>query len=263
MTTLPTSSPESTALPKSTALPFTANSRGASILAQGIVKCFGERTVLAGLNLHVEPGELVAVIGTSGSGKTSLLRILAGLTSPDEGNLWINHREKAGLGKPKVRVMFQEDRLLPWAHVLENVSLALPKVERIHAENALRSVGLADRAKDFPQILSGGQRQRVALARALAHRPSLLLLDEPFGALDAITRGEMQVLVEELWQELGITILLVTHDIDEALRLADRVVLLRGGHIVEDVRVSAPRPRSRSHPEILEYREWLERALVN
>jgi sulfonate transport system ATP-binding protein len=258
MTMLPTASLNSTSPP------FAVNSSGASILAQGIVKRFGERTVLAGLNLHVEPGELVAVIGTSGGGKTTLLRILAGLTPPDEGNLWIDHlKEKAKFERAKVRVMFQEDRLLPWARVLENVALALPKTERVHAQRALESVGLADRAKDFPHILSGGQRQRVALARALAHRPSLLLLDEPFGALDAITRGEMQVLVEELWQELGITILLVTHDIDEALRLADRVILLRDGHIAEDVRVQALRPRSRSHPEILEYRERLEKALVN
>jgi sulfonate transport system ATP-binding protein len=238
------------------------SSSGASIEAYGIAKRFGERTVLSGVNIYVEAGELVAVIGTSGGGKTTLLRIFGGLTAPDEGSLQILHQGESA-DQVKVRIMFQEDRLLPWAHVLENVALALPKSERIHAENALRSVGLGDRARDLPHILSGGQRQRVALARALAHRPSLLLLDEPFGALDAITRGEMQVLVEELWQELGITILLVTHDIDEALRLADRVILLRDGHIAEDVLVRAPRPRSRSHPEILEYRERLEKALVN
>ena len=231
---------------------------GATIRAKGLSKRYGQRSVLSGVDLEVPPGQLVAVIGVSGGGKTTLLRVLGGLTRASEGGLQIVHHGHAA----KVRVMFQEDRLLPWASALENAALGLPKEERFHAEEALHAVGLGERLKDYPHTLSGGQRQRVALARALAHRPSLLLLDEPFGALDAITRAEMQALVERLWQELSITILLVTHDIDEALRLADRVILLREGRIAEDVGLDAPRPRSRSHPELLRLREHLEAALV-
>jgi sulfonate transport system ATP-binding protein len=224
----------------------------------GLEVGYTARTVLRDVNLRLIAGELVAVIGKSGSGKTTLLRALAGLSAPTNGRIQING---ASSDQATVRVMFQEDRLLPWARVLENVALGLPASESDAARRVLEAVGLGDRPRDYPHTLSGGQRQRVALARALAHRPGLLLLDEPFGALDAITRGEMQALVERLWAETRITVLLVTHDIDEALRLADRVVVLREGRIAADVAVRAPRPRSRAHAELLTLRDTLEAAL--
>jgi sulfonate transport system ATP-binding protein len=141
--------------------------------------------------------------------------------------------------------MFQEARLLPWKSVLDNVGLGLPGDWRPVAQAALAEVGLADRADDWPAILSGGQRQRVALARALVHSPRLLLLDEPLGALDALTRIEMQGLIERLWHEQGFTALLVTHDVAEAVALADRVVLIENGAITLDLPIPLPRPRAR------------------
>jgi sulfonate transport system ATP-binding protein len=231
--------------------------RGAGVELHDLTVGYGERRVLEGVTLEVTAGELIAVIGKSGSGKTTLLRALAGLTPHSGGVLRVTHPGET----PRVRVMFQEDRLLPWARVLDNVALGLSAEQVAAARGVLAAVGLSKRAREFPHTLSGGQRQRVALARALAHRPNLLLLDEPFGALDAITRGEMQALVEALWLETGITVLLVTHDIDEALRLADRVIVLRDGRISQDLRLNAPRPRRRTHPELLALRDALEEAL--
>ncbi len=141
--------------------------------------------------------------------------------------------------------MFQDARLLPWKRVLDNVALGLPRTRRDDAANVLAQVGLAERAGEWPARLSGGQRQRVALARALVHHPRLLLLDEPLGALDALTRIEMQGLIESLWRRLGFTALLVTHDVSEAIALADRMVLIEDGRIALDQRVDLPRPRQR------------------
>ncbi|MCY1231879.1 Aliphatic sulfonates import ATP-binding protein SsuB [compost metagenome] len=141
--------------------------------------------------------------------------------------------------------MFQDARLLPWKRVLDNVALGLPRARRSEAANVLAQVGLADRAQAWPARLSGGQRQRVALARALVHHPQLLLLDEPLGALDALTRIEMQGLIESLWRRLGFTALLVTHDVSEAVALADRIVLIEDGRIAMDERVALARPRER------------------
>ncbi len=140
-------------------------------------------------------------------------------------------------------MMFQDARLLPWRRVLENVSLGLPAERKAEALAALDEVGLAERGSDWPSILSGGQRQRVALARALASRPRALLLDEPLGALDALTRLEMQALIERVWQEHGFTAVLVTHDVEEAVALADRIIVLAAGQVALDVRVDLPRPR--------------------
>ena len=220
---------------------------GAGVRLRDLTVSYGERTVLHALNLDIAPGERVAVVGASGGGKTTLLRVLAGLTLPSAGRVEVSHDQVS----PRIRVMFQEDRLLPWLSALDNVTLGLPRSERHRGEAALRDVGLAGRERAYPHELSGGQRQRVALARALAHRPALLLLDEPFGALDALTRAGMHDLLETLLGETGATTLLVTHDLDEALKLADRVLLLGQGEVAEDLRVELPRPRERSALEPL------------
>jgi len=216
---------------------------------------FGEKTVLDGLNLDVAPGQRVAVVGASGGGKTTLLRVLAGLIPKSSGQVQVRQVTEDA----RIRVMFQEDRLLPWLGALDNVTLGLSKTERPFGQKALADVGLGERPDAYPHELSGGQRQRVALARALAHRPSLLLLDEPFGALDALTRAGMHHLLETLLDETSATTLLVTHDLDEALKLADRVLLLRNGEIAEDMGINVTRPRTRLALEPL--REHLETAL--
>ena len=214
--------------------------QGISLALDGVSKSFGARKVLSDVQLALRPGEFVAVIGRSGCGKSTLLRAIAGLETTDGGHIAIG---QAGIGA-SIRIMFQEARLLPWKTVLENVALGLPR--SLNAAAAILStVGLAERADDWPAELSGGQRQRVALARALLHEPQLLLLDEPLGALDALTRIEMQQLIEALWQARGFTAVLVTHDVQEALALADRVVLIEDGRITLDLKVDLPRPRAR------------------
>ncbi len=216
--------------------------RGLGIELQGLGRRFGTRAVLHDVDLSVAPGEFVAIVGRSGSGKSTLLRMLAGLDQPDGGRVLL------GGATPKaaaasVRIMFQDGRLLPWRRVLDNVALGLPRAARPRAEAALEAVGLADRAGEWPRVLSGGQRQRVALARALAADPRLVLLDEPLGALDALTRLEMQALVEAVWLKAGFTAVLVTHDVAEAATLADRILLIEDGGVAMDVRVDLPRPR--------------------
>ena len=231
------------------ALPFAARQPEAAPPAQrlgvplrldGVSKSYGERTVLAEVRLSLRAGEFVAIVGRSGCGKSTLLRAVAGLESTDGGSI------SAGEGVANIRIMFQEARLLPWKTVLDNVALGLPHAIGAAAAT-LSAVGLADRADDWPAELSGGQRQRVALARALLHEPQLLLLDEPLGALDALTRIEMQQLIEALWRARGFTAVLVTHDVQEALALADRVLLIEDGRIALDLAVDLPRPRIRGH----------------
>jgi sulfonate transport system ATP-binding protein len=217
---------------------------GVSLALAGAGKVYAGRTVLSGIDLQLAPGEFVAVIGRSGCGKSTLLRAIAGLEQLDTGSLTIGHGER----KPEVRIMFQEARLLPWKSVLDNVALGLTGATA-RASEALATVGLRDRARDWPAVLSGGQRQRVALARALVHDPRLLLLDEPLGALDALTRIEMQQLIESLWIERGFTAVLVTHDVTEALALADRVLLIEDGRIGLDLRVELPRGARRGTPD--------------
>jgi len=217
---------------------------------QSLSKHFGVRPVLQGISLAIAPGEFVAIVGQSGCGKSTLLRILAGLEHADEdasgAAVKVNGRSQVG-PQECTRLMFQEARLLPWKTVFENVALGLSQKDRVQVGTVLRQVGLADRGSDWPAVLSGGQRQRVALARALVHRPGLLLLDEPLGALDALTRIEMQRLIEQVWQRDGFTAVLVTHDVPEAVALADRVLLIEEGRIALDVRVDLPRPRQRGH----------------
>ena len=217
---------------------------GMAVDARHVVKRFGSREVLHGLNLSLAPGEFVAVVGRSGCGKSTLLRLLAGLEHLTAGAVSLDGKGSAGI-HPDVRIMFQDARLLPWRTVLQNVALGLPNEGRAMALAALAEVGLADRADEWPHKLSGGQRQRVALARALVHQPRLLLLDEPLGALDALTRIEMQCLIERLWQQHGFTVLLVTHDVAEAVTLGDRVVLIDAGSITLDLAIDLPRRRER------------------
>jgi sulfonate transport system ATP-binding protein len=211
-----------------------------AVRTHALVRRFGDRTVLAGVDLELERGELVALLGPSGGGKTTFLRLLAGLETPDGGTLTVP-RERA--------VVFQEPRLLPWQKVWRNVVLGLRDGGRDRAAAALEEVGLAGHADDWPGTLSGGEAQRVALARALVREPELVLLDEPFAALDALTRIRMHGLVLELWRAHGPAVLLVTHDVDEALLLADRVVVLRDGGLTLDVEVGLERPRRRTDPD--------------
>ena len=217
---------------------------GVRVQARALGKSYGQRQVLQGTELLIEPGEFVAIVGRSGCGKSTLLRLVAGLEPASQGELLLDGQAVQGLNN-HTRIMFQEARLLPWRRVLDNVALGLPESGKAAAAQVLEQVGLGDRQKEWPARLSGGQRQRVALARALVHKPQLLLLDEPLGALDALTRIEMHELIENLWKANGFTALLVTHDVQEAVALADRVILIEDGAIALDERIDLARPRSR------------------
>jgi sulfonate transport system ATP-binding protein len=214
-----------------------------AVQLRGVGKRYGEREVLSGFDLSIERGSFVAIVGRSGCGKSTLLRLVAGLEEANSGVL----AKRAGNGAPlDTRIMFQDARLLPWKSVLQNVMLGLGRGARDDARAVLAEVGLLERANDWPAQLSGGQRQRVALARALVHRPQLLLLDEPLGALDALTRIEMHTLIERLWREHRFTALLVTHDVHEAVALGDRILLIEEGRIALDQPVALARPRARA-----------------
>jgi sulfonate transport system ATP-binding protein len=229
----------SLAQPRRILLPDLENSPAVSGLAielRTVSKAYGSREVLKSLDLTIDPGEFVVIVGRSGGGKSTLLRLIAGLDRPNVGAIDINRQPISG-PQAATRVMFQEPRLLPWQSVVGNVGLARGPRWRERALEALDAVGLANRADDWPRILSGGQRQRVALARALASQPSILLLDEPFGALDALTRNEMHRLLENIWREHGFTAVLITHDVAEAIALADRVLVLREGAIALDLSI--------------------------
>jgi sulfonate transport system ATP-binding protein len=222
-------------------------SQGIEVKIQNLGKSFGNKQVLQNLNLEIGAGEFVAVVGRSGCGKSTLLRLLAGLEKPNQGGLWIAGEPVLQLN-PAVRMMFQDARLLLWKRVLENVGVGLRGNWKPRARQALNQVGLADRANDWVAVLSGGQRQRVALARALVSQPQLLLLDEPLGALDALTRIEMQRLIESIWQYQQFTTLLITHDVEEAVTLGDRVILLEAGQVALDLKIPLSRPRHRGDP---------------
>jgi sulfonate transport system ATP-binding protein len=229
-----------------------------AVIARGVTRSFGGRDVLRGLDLSVRSGEFVALLGRSGTGKSTLLRILAGL-DPDYGGEVLVPRRRA--------VVFQEPRLLPWQRVLANVALGLkpgPAGRTALARQclgALGEVGLADHARAWPVTLSGGEAQRAALARALVREPQLMLLDEPFGALDALTRTRMHALLQDLCARHQPAVLLVTHDVDEAILLADRVLVLVDGTITLDVPVGLARPRDRGHLDFTGLRDRLLREL--
>jgi sulfonate transport system ATP-binding protein len=217
---------------------------------------------LDGISLNVTPGEIVGIVGGSGCGKSTLLRLIAGLAAPTQGGVWCNDapvrapREEIGL-------VFQEPRLMPWLTIAENAEFGLtglPKAERRQrALRTLRRVGLHRVADALPRELSGGMAQRAAIARALVARPSVLLLDEPFSALDALTRTDLQNHLLDIWSDDRPTMVLVTHDIDEALFLSDRVIVMRGhpGAIHAEHAIDLPRPRARTAPEFQRWKEML------
>jgi sulfonate transport system ATP-binding protein len=224
-----------------------------AVRVRGARRVFDRRVVLAGADLDIAPGEFVALLGASGSGKSTLLRAVAGLDRGATGQFRVPDRRA---------IVFQEHRLMPWSRVWRNVTLGQHGPDlRGSALRALAEVGLTDRADAWPRTLSGGESQRVALARALVRTPELLLLDEPFGALDALTRIKAQALVAQLWTDHRPAVLLVTHDVEEALLLADRALVLRDGRIAEEFPVDVPRPRALDHPRLLTLRRALLRAL--
>ncbi|MET2829992.1 ATP-binding cassette domain-containing protein [Mesorhizobium shangrilense] len=232
--------------------PTQAVERKRAFAFKGAGKRFGDKVVLDGIDLEVPVGQFLAVIGKSGCGKSTLLRLLAGLDRPTAGSLAFGVEEE---GHSRTRFMFQEPRLLPWASVVGNVEVGLTGIAsgaevRDRALAILGEVGLADRADEWPSVLSGGQKQRVALARALVGHPQILALDEPLGALDALTRIEMQQLLERIWIVQKFTAVLVTHDVAEAVALADRVVVIRDGRIALDLEVPVARPRRRGSSEL-------------
>jgi sulfonate transport system ATP-binding protein len=245
------------------ATPVPRTDKAVAVRTQTLSKEFNGRLVLHSLDFRVDPGELVAVVGKSGCGKSTLLRLMCGLEKPSSGWVEVDGERLNGLSR-HARLMFQDAALLPWKSVKANVALAAPRKslrDRV-AEDALEQVGLRDRAQEWPSILSGGQRQRVALARALASDANLLLFDEPLGALDALTRLEMQALIERLWLERRFSAILVTHDVEEAVALADRILLMEGGRVTFQAAVSLERPRDHAGAEFTALKEAiLERIL--
>ena len=220
-----------------------------AVQVRGLTRRYGQRTVIHGLDLQSHRGEFVALLGESGCGKTTLLRALAGPDAIDGGTID---------GPRQPAVVFQEHRLLPWDSLWRNVSLGLDSADaQARAEAALAEVGLGDRVDEWPRRLSGGQAQRVALARALVQAPRLLLLDEPFAALDALTRIRMQTLVQQLVARHRPGVLLVTHDVDEAVALAHRVLVMRDGAIAAEHAVPAAARGHRAHPAAVALREQL------
>lgn len=224
----------------------------------------GERTVLRDIDLTIAPGEVVAILGTSGCGKSTLLRIAGGLDTASTGGALIDDQPVAGTDG-RTAIGFQEPRLLPWRSVTDNVAIGLPpgtdkKAGAERVATLIDLVGLGEFAGHRPREISGGMAQRTSLARALARNPGVLLLDEPFGALDALTRLKMQDLLLDIHRAAPTTVLLVTHDVDEALQLADRVILLGredgkdGSTIVETLTVPGERPRDRGSADLAELR---------
>lgn len=245
VTTSGTSSRTSARTPAEAAAPL--------VHVRGLTRRFASRAVLEQIDVDIAAGEFVALLGRSGSGKSTLLRALAGLDRGVEGRIDV---------PAECSVAFQDSRLLPWQKVLDNVTLGLRGESPVQrAREALAEVGLAGREKSWPKELSGGEQQRVSLARALVREPSLLLADEPFGALDALTKSKMHGLLHELLSKHQPAVLLVTHDIDEALLLADRILVLDEGRISTDISIGAPHPRTTASAELSHLRNSLLEAL--
>lgn len=241
----------------------TQNQTGLAIELKNLSKSFDTTSIINNLNLNISPGEFVAIVGKSGCGKTTLLRLLAALDNTYDGEIIIDERINQLTLNDEIRLMFQDARLLPWKNVLDNVKLGLKNKKSFeNAQNILLDVGLLDKKSLLPNQLSGGQKQRVALARALIHQPKLLLLDEPLGALDALTRFEMQKLIEALWKKYAFTTILVTHDINEAVLLADRVIILEAGQVVLDLKINLARPRT-NLTEVAYYEQLILNRILN
>jgi sulfonate transport system ATP-binding protein len=222
-----------------------------TVVVENLVRGYGPKGVLNGVDLQIAPGEFVALLGPSGCGKSTLLRALAGLDAAVSGSGRIRVPDN-------VSVVFQDSRLLPWASLITNVTLGQhERRSRERGSEALAEVGLAGREKDWPHQLSGGEAQRVALARSLVRDPSLLLADEPFGALDALTRLKMHDLLRQLHHRHRPAVLLVTHDVDEAIVLADRVLVLADGRITTDLRIDLSAGRRRTDPGVADLRARL------
>lgn len=237
--------------------------RGLPLTIRGLRKSFGDHEVLRGIDLHIPAGQFVAIVGRSGCGKSTLLRLIAGLDKPDAGSISFGKTARP----EDIRVMFQEPRLLPWARVLSNVEVGLGRERKAagaasRAEQALSAVGLTDKRDQWPAVLSGGQKQRVALARALVSGPRLLAFDEPLGALDALTRIAMQRLLDQVWRDKGFTAILVTHDVSEAVALADRVLVIEDGGISQDIAVDIGRPRERGAADLVKLEGAILRQLL-
>jgi sulfonate transport system ATP-binding protein len=227
----------------------------AAVSLRGLSRRFGSKTILDDIDLDVMKGQFVALLGESGSGKTTLLRALADLDDDaiSEGEI---------RAPQNMSVLFQDARLLPWMSVIDNVTLGLRRPNaRPAAAELLRAVGLGDKAGVWPATLSGGQKQRAALARSLLREPDLLLADEPFGALDALTRIRMHALLFQLVAQRKPTVIFVTHDVDEALLLSDRVLVLKHGRIAEDHTVALPHPRGAGDPTFITLRRTLLQSL--
>lgn len=220
-----------------------------AVRVRGLTKRFGDRAVISDLDLDIAPGEFVVLLGASGCGKSTLLRILADLDRDLDGRVEVATRRA---------VSFQSPRLMPWKKVWRNVVLGLPgRPHRARAEAALAEVNMTHRSDVWPKVLSGGEAQRASLARALVREPDLLLLDEPFSALDALTRLTAQALVADLWTLHGCAVLLVTHDVEEAIKLADRVLVMRDGVIAHQAVVEQERPREVADPRFVSLRAEL------
>jgi sulfonate transport system ATP-binding protein len=237
----------------------TSSSNGSFLKVENVCKRFGANSALSPVSLQLVRGEVVAIVGRSGSGKSTLLRLIAGLDAPSSGQIFIEGQPLRSGINSRARLMFQDAALLPWLSVFENVLLATRRgTDRQQVARAtLEHVGLADREREWPLVLSGGQRQRVALARALASEAELILFDEPLGALDALTRLEMQNLIERLWLESRFTAVLVTHDVEEAVALADRVLVMEGGKLIFETAVDLERPRIRSSSNFIDLKEMV------
>ena len=222
-----------------------------SVHLSGFSRGFQGKNVLDAIDLDIPSGQFVALLGESGCGKTTLLRALAGLDA---------HAQSAGVARVQgnVSVLFQDSRLLPWLSVIDNLTLGLTHGQATAAAHALlNDVGLGDKAQAWPATLSGGQKQRAALARSLLREPHVLLADEPFGALDALTRMRMHLLLRRLVERVRPTVILVTHDVDESLLLADRILVLKDGKIAQDHALDLPHPRRPDHPAFMQLRSTL------
>ena len=237
-----------------------SKNNGAHLHVDKLQKKFGDAIVLDDIELTIQPGEFIAIVGRSGCGKSTLLRLISGLEEATQGGVYLDENKIQGINLD-TRFIFQEARLLPWRKIIDNVRIGAENKDKDIALKALKDVGLDDRANEWPSVLSGGQKQRVSLARALAGNAKLLLLDEPLGALDALTRIEMQQLIENLWIEKGFTVILVTHDVSEAVALADRVILIEKGKITMDTKITLARPRERNNDFVYFERRILDRVM--